>query len=144
MALAELVNDPVHQSLLAPSTTAAMARAGSRALTAGIRPLLDPVFELAADQGLLREGVTPEDASRWLRIVASGLLCSPEVLPKRAELVRLLELMLVPALLAPEPRARRVRPGTTPHARSRTRGGSPSSSGSPPSDASPSAGRLPS
>lgn len=107
MALAELATDPVHQSLLAPSATAAMARAGGRALTSGIRPLIDPVFELAADQGLLREGVTPEDASRWLRIVASGLLRSPEVLPKRAELVRLLELMLVPALLAPDQRSRR-------------------------------------
>ncbi|MFN8040076.1 MAG: TetR/AcrR family transcriptional regulator [Acidimicrobiales bacterium] len=98
MALAELVTDPLQQSLMSPSASAAMARAGGKALTSGIRPMVDPVFEAAAEQGMLRPGVTPEDASRWLQIVASGLLRGPEVIPRRDELVRLLETMLVPAL----------------------------------------------
>lgn len=100
IALAEIVRDPVHRSLMAPSASEAMARAGRKALTAGILPLVDPVFEMAAQQGILREGVSPEDATRWLQIVASGLVRSPEILPERNELVRLLELMLVPTLLA--------------------------------------------
>ncbi len=98
MALAELVTDPLQQSLMSPSASAAMARAGGKALTSGIRPMVDPVFEAAAEQGLLRPGVTAADASRWLQIVASGLLRGPDAIPRRDELVRLLETMLVPAL----------------------------------------------
>ena len=98
MALAELVTDPLQQALMAPSASAAMARAGGKALSSGIRPMVDPVFEAAAAQGLLRPGVTPEDASRWLQVVASGLLRGPDPIPRRDELVRLLETMLVPAL----------------------------------------------
>ena len=60
---------------------------------------VEPMFLAAAEQGVLREGVTPEDASRWLQIVASGLVRSPNIVPDADELVRLLELMLVPALL---------------------------------------------
>lgn len=101
IALAELVNDPVHRSLLSPSASEAMARVGGKALSEGIRPLVDPVFVLAAEQGLLRDGVTPEDASRWLQIVASGLVRSADILPDQPELIALLELMLVPALLEP-------------------------------------------
>lgn len=99
LALAELATDPVHRSLMSPSASAAMARAGGKALTTGIRPMVDPVFEAAAAQGILRPGVTPEDASRWLQIVASGLVRSPDIVPDRKELVELLEKMLVPTLI---------------------------------------------
>lgn len=99
IALAELANDPVHRSLMSPSASEAMARAGGKAFTTGILPLVEPVFEVARAQGILRDGVTPEDATRWLQIVASGLLRSPDILPERAELVRLLELMLIPTLI---------------------------------------------
>lgn len=99
IALAELANDPVHRALLSPKASEAMARVGGNALTAGIRPLVDPLFMLADEQGLLRAGVTPEDASKWLQIVASGLVRTPDVVPDQAELTKLLELMLVPALL---------------------------------------------
>lgn len=99
LALAELATDPVHRSLMSPTASAAMARAGGKALTSGIRPMVDPVFEAAAAQGILRPGVTAEDASRWLQIVASGLVRSPDIVPDRKELVRLLELMLVPTLI---------------------------------------------
>ncbi|MEZ5141141.1 MAG: TetR/AcrR family transcriptional regulator [Acidimicrobiales bacterium] len=99
MALAELAADPVHRSLMSPSASAAMARAGGKALTTGIRPMVDPVFEAAAAQGILRAGVTAEDASRWLQIVASGLVRSPDILPAREDLVALLEKMLVPTLI---------------------------------------------
>jgi AcrR family transcriptional regulator len=99
IALAELANDPVHRSLMAPSASEAMARVGGKALTEGIRPLVEPMFAAAAEQGVLREGVTPDDAMRWLQIVASGLIRSPAVVTDTEELAKLLELMLVPALL---------------------------------------------
>jgi len=84
---------------MAPSASEAMTRVGSRALTEGIRPLVEPMFVAAADQGLLRPGVTIEDASRWLLIVATGLFRVPDVVADVDELTGLLELMLVPALL---------------------------------------------
>ncbi|MGZ4694113.1 MAG: hypothetical protein ACXWA3_10850, partial [Acidimicrobiales bacterium] len=77
----------------------AMTRVGARAMTEGIRPLVEPMFVAAAEQGLLREGVSPEDALRWLLIVATGLFRAPDMVPELDELTRLLELMLVPALL---------------------------------------------
>jgi AcrR family transcriptional regulator len=98
-AMARIATDPVHRSLMAPSTSEAMTRLGSRALTEGIRPLVEPMFVAAAEHGLLREGVTPDDALRWLLIVATGLFRAPEVVADPAELARLLELLLVPALL---------------------------------------------
>ncbi len=99
IALAELANDPVHRSLMAPSASEAMARVGGKALTEGIRPLVEPMFNAAAEQGALREGVTPDDAMRWLQIVASGLIRSPAIVADTDELAKLLGLMLVPALL---------------------------------------------
>lgn len=103
MALAALAEDPVHRSLMAPSGSEAMARVGARALAEGIRPLVEPMFVAAAEQGLLRRGVSPDDALRWLQIVATGLFRAPDVIGSRDELVRLLESMLVPALLDVRP-----------------------------------------
>jgi AcrR family transcriptional regulator len=99
MALARIATEPVHRSLMAPSTSEAMTRVGTRALTEGMRPLVEPMFVAAAEQGVLRAGVTTDDALRWLLIVATGLFRAPDVVPDREELTRLLELMLVPALL---------------------------------------------
>lgn len=110
IALAEMANDPVHRSLMAPSASEAMARVGGKALTEGIRPLVEPMFAAAAERGVLREGVTPDDALRWLQIVASGLVRSPNVEPDPDELTQLLEKMLVPALLE-EPTHRTARSG---------------------------------
>jgi AcrR family transcriptional regulator len=98
MALAELVADPVHRALADPSATEAMAKVGAKALTGGLRPVVDPVFEQAAAEGLLREGVSTEDASRWLQVVARGLLRSPDLLGNREQVTALLDLMLIPAL----------------------------------------------
>lgn len=98
IALAELASDPVHQSLMAPSASEAMARVGGQALTDGIRPLIEPMFVAAAEQGVLRDGVTPDDAMLWLQIVASGLVGQPNIVPDRDELTSLLTLMLVPVL----------------------------------------------
>ena len=100
MAVASIATDPVHRSLLAPSASEAVARVGGRALTEGMRPLVAPMFAAAADQGVLRAGVTPDDALQWLQIVATGLLRSPAgLLQSHDDLVRLLERMLLPALL---------------------------------------------
>jgi AcrR family transcriptional regulator len=98
MAMARITNEPVHRSLMAPASEA-MTRVGARALTEGLRPLVEPMFVAAAEQGVLREGVTTEDALRWLLIVATGLFRAPDVVPSVDELTRLLELMLVPVLL---------------------------------------------
>lgn len=99
MALASIANDPVHQSLLSPSASDAVARVGGRVFTEGLRPLVEPMFAAAADQGVLRAGVTPDDALEWLQIVATGLLRVPAELRESADIERLLDLMLVPALL---------------------------------------------
>ena len=99
LALVEMAEDPVPTSLMAPSTSEAMARVGSRALLEGIRPLVEPMFAAAADQGMLRAGVRIDDAIRWLQIVAAGLVGAPGVVPDSDELRDLLRLMLVPALL---------------------------------------------
>jgi hypothetical protein len=94
---------------MAPASEA-MTRVGSRALTEGLRPLVEPMFVAAAERGVLREGVTTEDALRWLLIVATGLFRAPDVVPGVDELTRLLELMLVPVLLdASEVERRRPR-----------------------------------
>ncbi len=103
LAMARLANDPVHRSLMAPSSSEAMTRIGTRALAEGIRPVVEPLFAAAAEQGVLREGVTVDDALQWLRVVSMGLLRSPELAGDAEELTRLLELLLVPALLAPSP-----------------------------------------
>lgn len=99
MALASIVHDPVHQSLLSPSASEAVARVGGRVLTEGLRLLVEPLFVTAAEAGALRRGVTPDSALRWLQIVATGLLRAPAELRDPDALVDLLELMLVPALL---------------------------------------------
>ena len=99
LAMARIATDPVHRSLMAPSASEAMTRVGSRALTEGIRPLVEPMFTAATEQGVLREGVTTDDALRWLMIVATGLFRSPDLVPDVADLTRLLEQMLVPVLL---------------------------------------------
>lgn len=99
IALAELADDPVHRSVMAPSASEWRARIAGSALTEGIRPLVEPMFASAAAEGVLREGVTPDRALSWLQIVASGLAASPNVVPERDELTDLLETMLVPSLL---------------------------------------------
>jgi len=99
MAMARIATEPVHRSLMAPTASEAMTRVGARALVEGIRPLVEPMFVAAADQGLLRDGVTPDDALRWLLIVATGLFRAPDVVPDTHDLTRLLEQMLLPALL---------------------------------------------
>lgn len=99
LAMARIATEPVLRSLTSPTASEAMNRVGSRALTEGLRPLVEPLFLEAAEQGLLREGVTTEDAARWLHVVATGLFRAPDLVPERDELARLLALLLVPALL---------------------------------------------
>jgi AcrR family transcriptional regulator len=98
-ALAAMAVDPVHQALTAPAASEAMARIAGTAITEGIRPLVEPMFAAAAAQGVLRAGVTPDDAIRWLQIVVSGLIRSPALVSDTDGLSDLLRLMLVPALI---------------------------------------------
>ena len=99
IALAEMAADPLHRSLMAPSASTWMSRVGATALTEGMRPLIEPVFIDAEQRGILRAGVTPDDAIRWLQIVAMGLVRTPDIVPDPDDLVALLNRMLVPALL---------------------------------------------
>jgi AcrR family transcriptional regulator len=103
-ALAAIAQDPVHQSLMTPDSSEAMARIAGTALTSGIGPVIQPMFDAADDRGMLRAGVTPEDAIRWLQIVASGLMRTPNLIPED-ELRALLHLMLVPSLIDPSSQA---------------------------------------
>ncbi len=98
IALAEMSDDPVHTSVMAPSASEWRARIAGSALTEGIRPLVEPLFDAAAQEGVLRDGVTPDRALGWLQIVASGLAASPNIVPDRTELRDLLEVTLVPSL----------------------------------------------
>ena len=104
MALARIANDPLHQSLLSPSASEAVARVGGRVLTEGLRPLVGPMFAAAAERGMLRDGVTPDDAVQWLQVVATGLLRASPEMREPGALMRLLERMLVPVLLGAPPR----------------------------------------
>jgi AcrR family transcriptional regulator len=97
-ALALLADDPVYRSLTAPGTSEAMSRVGTRALTEGLRPLVEPMFAEADARGLLRSGVTSDDALRWLQVVATGLARAPDVTTSTEDLTDLLDRMLVPAL----------------------------------------------
>lgn len=99
-ALAAIASDPLHRSLMSPSASEAMSRITGRAFREGTRPLIEPMFAAATDRGILRDGVTADDAYRWLQIVSSGLLRSPHVVSSEDDLRALLELMLVPALIA--------------------------------------------
>jgi AcrR family transcriptional regulator len=98
-ALAAIAADPVHQSLMAPAASAAMSRIAGTALSEGILPLVEPMFAAAAERGVLRDGVTPELAVRWLQVVSSGLIRSPNVVGGPDELRTLLHQMLVPSLI---------------------------------------------
>ena len=99
MAMARIATEPVLRSLLSPTVSEAMVRVGNRALTEGIRPLVEPMFVAADERGLLRPDVSTDDALRWLQGVATGLFRAPDLVPDRDELTRLLQRLLVPALL---------------------------------------------
>ncbi len=103
IAMARIATEPGLRSLMAPTSSEAMARVGTRAVLEGIRPLVEPLFASAAEQGLLRPGVSTEDALRWLLVVAAGLFRVPEVVPDPEDLTRLLELMFVPVLFDEHP-----------------------------------------
>jgi len=99
-AMTLLAAEPVHASLHAPSASEAMGRISRNVLIDGMGPLLEPMFDAAAEQGVLRADVGASDAMRWLMLVASGLVRSPDLVADEDDLRDLLRRMLVPALLA--------------------------------------------
>ena len=98
-AMALLAAEPVHASLHAPSASEALGRISRNVLIDGMGPLLEPMFDAAAQQGVLRADVSSADAMRWLMLVASGLERSPDLVADEDDLRDLLRRMLVPALL---------------------------------------------
>lgn len=98
-ALEAMAADPLLHALTVPTSSRAMTKLANNALREGIRPLLEPVFVAAAERGVLRPGVTVDDALRWLQVVSLGLMQAPSVVADLDALEDLLHLMLVPALI---------------------------------------------
>ena len=67
-----------YRALAREGATAAVARIGGgpQAFVALVAPLVAPAIERLAASGLLRPGVTVEDATEWLCIVTTGLLAT--------------------------------------------------------------------
>jgi AcrR family transcriptional regulator len=65
-----------YDELVRLGETAALARLGGgpRAFVALTTPLVAPSVERLSEQGLLRPGMTTEDATEWLCLVTTGLL----------------------------------------------------------------------
>jgi AcrR family transcriptional regulator len=97
-ALRAMRADELFQSLNAPAASEAVSRISSAAVAEGIRPLLEPMLDAAAQRGGLRDGVSPDDALRWLMVVTSGVIASPHLVPDDDDLRDLLNRLLVPAL----------------------------------------------
>jgi AcrR family transcriptional regulator len=106
-ALEAMSADPLHRALTTPGSSRAMTRLANTALREGVRPLVEPMFASAAERGVLRDGVSVDDAIRWLQIVALGLMQAPTVVADTDDLEAMLELMLVPSLLDVGSRPRR-------------------------------------
>lgn len=98
-ALESMAADPLLHALTVPTSSRAMSELANNALREGVRPLLEPVFVVAAEGGVLRPGVSVDDALRWLQVVTLGLMQAPSVVADLAALEDLLRLMLVPALI---------------------------------------------
>ena len=98
-ALEAMAQDPLLHALTVPTSSRAMTKLANNALREGVRPLLEPVFAVAAERGVLRDGVSVDDALRWLQVVSLGLMQAPSVAGDTESLADLLRLMLVPALL---------------------------------------------
>ncbi len=103
-ALEEMADDPLHRALAAPGSSRTMTRLANNALREGIRPLLETVFDGASGRDILRDGVSTDDAIRWLQVVTVGLMYSPNVVRDADDLEAMLTLMLIPALIEIEPR----------------------------------------
>lgn len=100
-SLGALADDPVHQAIQEPGASSAVARMVDSALVEGIRPLVEPMIEAAEAAGVLRQGVTADDAVTWLMVVAAGLRRHPGLVDGDGSLEQLLTRMLLPALLEP-------------------------------------------
>jgi AcrR family transcriptional regulator len=97
-ALRAMRSDELFQSLHAPAASEAVNRISTAAVAEGIKPLLQPMLDAAAERGGLREGVSPDDALRWLMVVTSGVIGSPHLVRDDEDFRDLLNRMLVPAL----------------------------------------------
>ncbi len=98
-ALEAMAADPLLHALTVPTSSRAMTKLANNALREGVRPLLEPVFVAAAEHGVLRPGVSVDDALRWLQVVSLGLMQAPSVVADLGALEDLLHLMLVPVLI---------------------------------------------
>ena len=91
-----------YRALAEHGATAAVARIGGgpHAFVDLTAPLVAPSIEHLAAQGLLRPGITVEDATEWLCVVTTGLLAIDKPVDRtRAEHVAFLERFVADPLL---------------------------------------------
>jgi len=90
-----------YQALARHGATAAVARIGGgpRAFVALTTPLVAPSIDRLAHQGLLRPGVTAEQATEWLCVVTTGLLASDPPDRSRADQIDFLRRFVADPLL---------------------------------------------
>jgi AcrR family transcriptional regulator len=94
-----------YQGLAAEGATAAVARIGGgpQAFVALTTPLVAPTIERLAARGVLRPGITVEQATEWLCVVTTGLLAVDRPTGRtRAEQVAFLRLFVADPLLTRE------------------------------------------
>lgn len=72
-----------YRALARQGATAAVARIGGGpgAFVALVAPLVQPAIERLVEAGMLRPGITLEDATEWLCIAATGLLATAPEAP---------------------------------------------------------------
>lgn len=91
-----------YQDLAAQGATAAVARIGGgpQAFVALTAPLVAPSIERLAKLGVLRPGITVEQATEWLCVVTTGLLAMDAPTNRtRAEQIAFLRLFVADPLL---------------------------------------------
>jgi AcrR family transcriptional regulator len=95
-----------YQGLAAQGATAAVARIGGgpQAFVALTAPLVAPTIERLAARGVLRPGITVEQATEWLCVVTTGLLAmdTPPTGRTRAEQIAFLRTFVADPLLRRE------------------------------------------
>jgi hypothetical protein len=80
--------------------TAALV-ASSPAIAAAMRAYWDPYLRHAVRRGELRDGVTVDDAVRWLTMIVFYLLTLPEMAPPADRLEHHLRTFVVDAIVTP-------------------------------------------
>lgn len=105
MTMVELAaSDPEVENLAQamPEQRAFLFMSGPSALTDVVVDILEPLFEEARSQGVLRDGLGTRAIAEWVQLVAGSVRYRVEA--EQADLAAKMEYFLLPALLLDEPR----------------------------------------